>query len=442
MQSALSGKKKAIAGWCFYDWAMSAFNTIILTFVFGVYVTKGIAIDPNAASAAWAMTLGAAGAVVAILSPILGAVADRGGTIKPWLACLTAVATVATAALWFAKPDPVFLPWALFFVGLGVIAFELANVFYNAMLPRISPAAYWGRVSGWGWGLGYFGGLLALVACLVLLLQAERPLFGLLTRQEAEPVRATALLTALWYAVFSLPLFLWVRESRVAARPPMRQAISEGLAGLLGTLRALPRQPNLLRFFAASALWREGINTITAFGGIYAGIVFGMTEERLIVFAIVLNAAAGLGAIAFGWLDDGLGVKPTLIIALLGLVAATMFMLVVGTPWWAWAPHPGLPLDFTSDQQWLLIGGLALGCFFGPAQASARALMARLTPTGYENEYFGLYALTGRAAGVIGPLLYGAAVATFSSQRAGMATALAMLVFGLVGLFAVRTRRP
>lgn len=434
-------KPPAIAGWCLYDWAMSAFNTVIGTFVFSVYFTKGVAADPDQGSADWAFMLGLSGLVIAFLSPVLGAIADRGGRIKPWLAGCTIIAVAGSALLWLIRPDASYVLPALLLVGIASIAFELSNVFYNALLPVITPRSHLGRVSGWGWGVGYLGGLVCLVLSLALLLRADPPLFGLIAKTEAEPVRATSVLVAVWYAIFALPLFLLVPDRVPQAGMTAARAVREGWASLMATIRAMPRHANTLRFLIASALWRDGINTITAFGGIYAGIVFGMVEAQLILFAIALNVAAGLGAIGFAWADDRIGAKPTLIISLIGLIITGTSMVLVGTDAWAWAPVLSLPLDFTPDQQWLLLLGMGLGVFFGPAQAAARSMMARISPPGLETEFFGIYALTGRAVGVLGPLAYGFAVTAMGTQRAGMATVIVLFLLGTGLLLTVTERR-
>ncbi|MFY8095264.1 MAG: MFS transporter [Niveispirillum sp.] len=434
-------KPPAIAGWCVYDWAMSAFNTVIGTFVFSVYFTKGVAADPDQGSADWAFMLGLSGLLIALLSPVLGAIADRGGRIKPWLAACTLIAVIGSALLWFIRPDPSYALPALLLVGIASTAFELSNVFYNALLPVITPRGHLGRVSGWGWGVGYLGGLVCLILCLVLLLRADPPLFGLIGTTEAQPVRATSVLVAVWYAVFAVPLFLLVPDRLPQAGMSAARAVREGWASLMTTIRAMPRHANTLRFLIASALWRDGINTITAFGGIYAGIVFGMVEAQLILFAIALNVAAGLGAICFAWADDRIGAKPTLLISLIGLIITGSSMVLVGTDAWSWAPTLSLPLDFTPDQQWLLLLGMGLGVFFGPAQAAARSMMARISPPGLETEFFGIYALTGRAVGVLGPLAYGLAVTMLGSQRAGMATVIVLFLLGTALLLTVKERR-
>ncbi len=438
----LQGRRAAVAGWCLYDWAMSAFNTVIGTFVFSVYFTKGVSADPNQGTADWGLMLGLSGLAVAVLSPVLGAIADRGGPAKPWLAACTAIAVVGSAMLWFVRPLPDYALLALVVVGVASVAFELSYVFYNALLNRVAPPSHIGRVSGWGWGVGYLGGLGSLILCLVLLIQAEQPLFGLLGTEESQPVRATAVLVAVWYGLFALPLFLLVPDRAAVPGVPMGQAVAQGLATLWKTLKGLKAYGNVLRYLVASALWRDGINTITAFGGIFAGVLFGMDQGQLILFAILLNVAAGLGAIGFAWLDDLLGSKPTLVVSIVGLFLSGVALLAIGTPWWGWAPVLDLPVGaFTPEQQWVLVFGLVLGCFFGPAQAAARSMMARLAPPGMETEFFGLFALTGRAVGLLGPLAYGLAVEAFDTQRAGMATVLVLFAAGLAILLTVKEPR-
>ncbi|MFC7334686.1 MFS transporter [Rhodocista pekingensis] len=437
MAEGLQGRRAAVAGWCLYDWAMSAFNTVVGTFVFSRYFTDAVAADPESGARDWGFALALSGLAVAVLSPVLGAIADQGGRARPWLAVFTALTVAGSACLFLVRPDPSYILLALVAFGVAATAFELANVFYNALLQSVAPPGMIGRVSGWGWGVGYLGGLGALVLCLVLLIQTDRPLFGLLGTEDAAPVRATSVLVAVWYALFSLPLFLLVPD-RAPSGLSASEAVRRGLATLAGTIRHAGRRANTVRFLIASALWRDGISTITAFGGIFAGALFGMTTAQIIVFAILLNVSAGAGAIGFAWLDDRAGAKPTLLVSLGGLLLSGLAMLLVGTPWWAWAPDLSLPLDFTPDQQWLLVFGLLLGVFFGPAQAAARSMMARLSPPDMQTEFFGLYGLTGRAIGFIGPLAYGLATDAFQSQRAGMSTVLVLFLIGMALLLTVR----
>jgi MFS transporter, UMF1 family len=411
--------RRAVAAWCLYDWAISAFNTVIGTFVFSVYITKGVAADEVSGTAAWGQAMAAAGLILLIASPVLGAIADRAGPRKPWLAAMTAICVAATACLWFTRPDPADLLFALVMAGIATVAFELAGVFYNAMLAEVAPPAMLGRVSGWGWGVGYFGGLGCLAAALVGFVGDAPVVAQWLGNDAQQPIRATALLVAVWCGVFCLPLFLWVPEPALPRRP-LGQAVREGLAMLAATLRRARREANLLRFLIAGAFYRDGINTITAFGGIYAAGTFGMSFEEIVVFAIFLNIFAGSGAVGFAWIDDRMGARFTILASLAGLAACGGALLLV------------------SDKLWFWVFALGLGVFFGPAQAAGRTLMARLAPAGQEAEMFGLYGFAGRAVGFFGPLAFATATEIFASQRAGMATVLVFFTVGFVLMLKVK----
>jgi MFS transporter, UMF1 family len=411
--------RRAVASWCLYDWAISAFNTVIGTFVFSVYVTKGVAADEVSGTAAWGQAMAAAGFILLLASPVLGAIADRAGPRKPWLAAMTAICVAATACLWLTRPDPADLLFALVMAGIATVAFELAGVFYNAMLPEVAPPAMLGRVSGWGWGVGYFGGLGCLAAALAGFVGDAPVVAQWLGNDAQQPIRATALLVAAWCAVFCLPLFLWVPEPDMPRRP-LGQAVREGLAMLAATLRRARREADLLRFLIAGAFYRDGINTITAFGGIYAAGTFGMSFEEIVVFAIFLNVFAGSGAVGFAWIDDRMGARFTILVSLAGLAACGGALLLV------------------SDKLWFWVFALGLGVFFGPAQAAGRTLMARLAPAGQEAEMFGLYGFAGRAVGFFGPLAFAAATEAFASQRAGMATVLVFFAVGFVLMLKVK----
>jgi len=411
--------RRAVAAWCLYDWANSAYNTVITTFVFSVYFTRAVAQDEVMGTAAWSRAMALAGFAVAILSPVLGAVADRTGQRKPWLATFTAITVASTVMLYWVRPEPASIPLALTAVALGTIAFELANVFYNATLPSVAPRSMFGRVSGWGWGTGYFGGLACLVVALFGFVQAEAPVFGLFSSEDQENVRATALLVAAWFALFSLPLFLWVPDEP-STGVPLGQAVREGLAVLGRTLREVRKYKEIVRFLIASALYRDGINTITAFGGIYAAGTFGMSFEEIVLFAIVLNVVAGLGAVGFAWIDDRFGARLTILVSVAGLLVS------------------GVPLLLATDKQWFWVLALGLGLFFGPAQAAGRSMMARLSPPHMQGEMFGLYGLSGRVVGFFGPLVLGLVTEAFASQRAGMASILVFFAAGFALMLAVR----
>jgi MFS transporter, UMF1 family len=406
--------------WAFYDWANSAFPTVVSTFVIAAYFTRGIAPDAATGQAQWGWMQALAGFCIAALSPVLGAVVDAGGRRRAMLGLCTAATVVATALIWFARPDPAWTFWALLCVGLGTVFFELAAVFYNAMLPGLVPAERIGRLSGLAWGLGYAGGLACLSVALLLLVLPDPSPLGL-DRAAAEHVRATALLTAAWIALFGWPVLVMLPDPR-GARPGWGEAARTGLREIGRVVRSLPRRPALARFLLARLFYTDGLNTLFAFGAIYAAGVFGMGYEEILVFGIALNVTAGLGAAGFGLAEDRVGSRRMVMIALLAMIACGAGLLVVeGKPWfWALA--------------------LALGSVMGPAQAASRSLMARMAPPGEEAAHFGLFALSGRVTGFLGPAVLAAVTQATASQRAGMATVLVFLAAGVAVLATVRER--
>lgn len=413
------------AAWALFDWANSPFPTIIMTFVFGTYFTKAIAETPEAGTAQWGWAMALAGFLIAVLGPLTGAMADRMGRRKPWLGGFSALCIAACALMWFATPVPESTLLALALVVVAAIGFELGMVFYNAMLPDVAPAGMMGRLSGWAWGLGYAGGLAALVLALLAFVQAETPLFGL-DKTTAEHIRITPVVVAVWFAVFSLPTFLMVPEPPRGA--PFRKALGlavDDVRRLWGLFRTYPL---LARFLVARMIYTDGLNTLFAFGGIYAAGTFGLALDQVILLGIAMNITAGLGAAAFGWMDDLVGARATIIAGLIGLMILGSGLLVVESPIAFWAL------------------ALPMGLFFGPVQSASRSMVARLAPAELTTEIFGLYALTGKITAFAGPLVLGWATLIADSQRAGMATVLVFLGGGLVLLLraipATRTASP
>lgn len=413
--------RRARIAWCVYDWASSAFPTVIVTFVFAAYFTTAVAADKAAGTAQWSRALAISGIVIALLSPVLGAIADRSGRRKPWLAGCTLITVLGAGLLWYAQPDADYVVYALVCFALANIAFEIGQVFYNAMLPTIVPMERMGRLSGWGWGLGYAGGLSCLVVALFAFVQGNPPVFGL-DRDTAEHVRVVGPMVAIWFAVFCIPLFLFVPDAPRSGLPP-RTAAREGVTTLVATLKSVRRYREVAWFLLARVFYVDGMNTMFAFGGIYAAGTFGMTVAEVIQFGIALNITAGLGAAAFAWIDDRIGAKKTILIALCGLIAF------------------GIPLLLVESKMWFWIVGLPLGIFMGPAQAASRSLMARLAPADLRTEMFGLFAFSGKATAFLGPAILGAVTVALDSQRAGMATIVVFLTIGLA-ILVWKVREP
>lgn len=410
--------RRAVAAWCLFDWANSAFPAVITTFVFATYFTQAVAVDPVTGTAQWGHALAIAGLLIAVLSPILGSVADLTGKRKAWLAAFAALNVLAVAWLWFVRPSPDSVGLALVGIAVATIAFEIACVFYNALLPDLAPASHIGRVSGWGWGLGYVGGIVCLGIVLIVFVQAATPPFGL-DKDSAEHVRAAGPFSALWYTVFAIPLFVFVREP-ASHGLSFGAAIRQGLADLADTVRSLrhPDRKAVFWFLVAHMIYTDGLTTLFAFGGIYAAGTFGMELSEVIVFGVALNVTAGIGALAFAWIDDWIGPRRTIAFSLMALILISGALLIVESKPWFW----GL--------------GLVLGAFFGPVQSASRSMGARLAPPAHQAQLFGLLALSGRVTAFVGPAVLGWATAAAGSQRVGMATILAFFAVGLAILWA------
>lgn len=405
--------RRAVAAWCLYNWGSHVFPAVITTFVFATYFTQAVAPNPVLGTAWWGHAQATAGLIIAVLSPILGSIADLTGRRKLWLAGFTGLAVLCIAALWFVTPSPTSVWLGLVGIALATIASEVATVFYNALLPDIAPRAYVGRISGWGWGLGYVGGIIALALVLTIFVRAAVPPFGL-DKATAEPVRAAAPFSALWYAVFAVPLFFLVREP-TGTKLPLRVAVHRGLADLWATIVELwtSERRYVLWFLAAQMIYTDGLTTLFAFGGIYAAGTFGMSLSEVIVFGIALNVTAAIGALVFAWVDDWIGPRRTIALSLAAIIGLSVALLLIESKTWFW----GL--------------ALVLGMFFGPAQAASRSLIARVAPETHRSQMFGLFALSGRVTAFIGPAVLAWATSAFASQRAGMATIVLFFATGV-----------
>ena len=408
-----------IGVWCLYEWASSAFPIIVTTFIFATYFTTKIAPNEITGTYLWANAVALAGIIIAFLSPLFGAIADRSGFHKRWLFFFTWLCIISTSLLWFAYPKASAIPLTLTCLVIGTIGLEMALVFYNAFLPQLAPPHYLGRISGWGWGAGYMGGIVALMITLFVFVQTK---IAWIDTQQAEHIRLSGPFVALWYAVFSLPFFIFIPEMS-SSRQRIKKAIFAGWKDLLATLKRLPREKNILRYLIAHMVYTDGLNTLFAFGGIYAAGTYHLDFTQILIFGITMNIAAGTGAIGLAWLDDYLGSKPTILLSLICLMLA------------------GVPILFLHDK-YLFWGFAMLLCLFvGPTQAASRSLMARLIPEkNMQAEMFGLYALSGKVTAFIGPWLLGWATLAFQSQRVGVATIFIFFLVGALLLLGVKSR--
>lgn len=403
------GATRGRIAWAFYDWANSAFATLIVTFVFAAYFARAVVGDEVHGQQLWGTAASISGLAVAILAPILGAVADAGGPRKPWLAAFTTIAAIGSALLWGAEAAPAFALWGMAWYAIANLGIEFGAVFYNAMLPDLVPPARIGRWSGWAWGLGYAGGIVSMVIALVAFVLAQPPWFGL-DAATFEHIRIVGPLTGVWLVVFALPLFLFTPD-RDRKTTGTQQWVS-GLRTLGATLAKVRQHGNLVRFLIANMIYNDGLVTVFIFGGIFAAGAFGMTLTQVLEFGILLNVTAGIGAAAFGWIDDWVGPKRAILVALVGL-----FVTAAG----AVTTH--------STTMFWVYGG-CLGIFVGPVQAASRSLMSRIAPPDLRTEFFGLYALAGKVTAFMGPALVAAVTAATGSQRWGLSVLLAFFAVG------------
>ncbi len=412
-----------VLAWGLWDWGSSAYNAVILTFVFSVYLTDAVGRGlpgPIEAGAWLGFAIGAAGLVIALAAPVLGQRSDAAGRRKfatgAWTAC-----TVATmAALFTVREDYHWLWLGLLLLALGSIFYELASVSYNAMLVQVSTPATMGRVSGFGWSMGYFGGIVQLLLVYVGLIAGEGGALGVSTADGLN-IRVVALLAAAWFAVFAVPLLVVVPELPAADPGAARLGVVDSYRKLVHDLRDLYRaSPHTVYFLGASALYRDGLAAVFTFGAVLAVTVYGIGKGDVLLFGVAANVVSAAGALSGGVLEDRIGPKAVIMISLSGLLTAGVILLFVSGPTMFW------------------IFGLFLTLFVGPAQSSSRTFLARLAPSGREGQLFGLYATTGRAVSFVAPTLFGVAITVFGAQRAGIAGILVVLAAGLVALAPVR----
>lgn len=418
--------RSQVFAWGLWDWGSAAFNAVIVTFVFSVYLTDAVGDDlPGSVSASsWlGWSLGAAGLAIALLAPVTGQRADATGHRKRSLALLTTTVVGCMLAMYFVEDDHHFLWLGLLLLGVGSVLFELAQVPYFAMLRQVSRPDNIGRVSGFGWAMGYFGGIVLLLICYFGFIVGDgdtRGLFGVSTGSGLN-IRAVVVLAAVWFAVFAVPVLFAVPEL-----PPVPQAADgPGFFGsyrvLWNDLRALwTADRNTVGYLVASALFRDGLAGVFTFGAVLAVNVYGIASGDVLLFGVAANVVAALGALAAGRLDDRLGPKTVIVWSLSSMLATGALLMAVSGP-----------VGF-----WIL--GLLLCLFVGPAQSASRTFMARLSPAGREGQMFGLYATTGRAVSFLSPTLFGLFAWMFSSDRAGIIGLLVVLAAGLAALLAVR----
>lgn len=381
-----------VQAWALWDWGSAAFNAVITTFVFSVYITSDAFGEGASSKLGWA--LAGAGFLIALLAPISGQWADRSGRRTTWLAINTGLVIGAAAGMFFVRPSEEYLWLGLLLLAAGNVFFEFASVNYNAMLSEVSTPANVGRVSGYGWGLGYLGGIVLLLIVYFGLINPEVGLFGI-TDEQALDVRVTMLLCALWTLLFSLPVILTIRD-RPRTAPVPKVGLVDSYRALFRSIAGLWRSDrNTVWFLLSSAVFRDGLAGVFTFGAVIAARVFGFSDSDVILFGIAANVVAGIATIGFGYLDDRLGPKRLIVGSLVSMCIAGLVIFFL---------H-----DAGTTTFWIF--GLMLAIFVGPAQSASRTFLARLIPPGKEGEVFGLYATTGRAVSFLSPAGFALAIA-------------------------------
>lgn len=442
----VSTLRRPVLAWALWDWGSAAFNAVVTTFVFSTYLASSLFVNPAVVAAAngndddpalvraladnaslVGVALMIAGIVVALVAPVLGQRSDGTGRRKLWLGINTGLIVLSMAAMVFVEGTPEFLVLGATLIAVGNVFFEFASVNYYAMLTQVSTRENIGRVSGFGWGMGYVGGIVLLLLLLVLFIQSfgAPDAGGLLAvpKEGGLNIRLAVLASAVWFGVFAVPVLL-----RVPEIPPQQRRVRVGFfrsyVVLWGTLRSLWRDSRqVLLFLVASAVFRDGLAGVFTFGAIIAAQVFGFSSTEVLYFAVAANVVAGISTFFSGRLDDRFGPKRVIVVSLIGLIVLGSVILFIGT---------SVPAFW--------VAGLGLGLFVGPVQSASRSFLARVAPEGREGEIFGLYATTGRAVSFLAPGLFALFVGITGDTRLGIVGIVLILAVGLVLMVPVKAR--
>jgi len=381
--------KKEIFAWSFYDFANQPFTTIVISFIYSAFFVKVIAENEQLGTTMWTNAVSVTAVIVAVLSPILGAIADNGGYRKFFLISFTWICAIFCMLLYFPQSGDVF--FALFLFVIANISFEIATVFCNSYLPDLSERKNSGTISGFAWGLGFFGGLLALFLSLFLFPELD-----------SISIRKINILVGFWLLLFSIPTFLFIKEKK--KKKNSIRHIFDAYSTIKSTFKSISKYKIIYRFLISRLFFNDALVTIFALGGIYAVGTIDFSFNEVMQLGIVLNLAAGIGSFVFGYIEDKIGVYKVINITLLVLIFATLLAI--------YAPET----EYSKQLFWL--SGVLIGLMVGPNQSCSRSLMSRLTPSDKNNEFFGFFALTGKATSFIGPLLFGIFTSLYNQQTA------------------------
>ena len=405
---------KKILNFALYDFANSAFTTIIITFIFSTYFAKQIAPNPVLGQSYWGWAIGTTGILVAIIGPILGSYADKKNFTEFFIKLFTIICISLTTLLWFSKPSEKYLLFTLIIVALANFFYELSLIFYNSILKRISKTSDLGKSSGFSFALGYIGGILILIICIKIFIDNDVLPFGL-SKENSENIRAISIVVAVWYLIFSIP-FLFSLKKKINNKIELSSDNIKKIKNLIWNNGL----NNLGKFLIARMLYADGLNAIIVMGGIFAVGVFNLEIKDLLILSILMNVTAFIGAIVGGYANDKFSSKSVIIFSLLGLIISSSIIL------------------FVKSQLFFLIFAAINGFFIGPIQSASRVFITKSIDENNQASGFGLFALSGKLTSFIGPLLVSTITYISSSQRIGFSSAIILLLIGLLILLKVK----
>ena len=405
---------KKILNFALYDFANSAFTTIVITFIFSTYFAKQIAPNPILGQSYWGWAIGTTGILVAIIGPILGSIADKKNYTELFIKLFTIMCISLTALLWFSKPSEKYLLFTLIIVASANFFYELSLIFYNSILKRIAEPSDLGKSSGFSFALGYIGGILVLIICIKIFIDNDVLPFGL-SKENSENIRATSIVVAIWYLVFSIP-FIFSLKKKINNKIEVSSNNIKKIKDLIWNNGL----NNLGKFLIARMLYADGLNAIIVMGGIFAVGVFKLEIKDLLVLSILMNITAFIGAIVGGYANDKFTSKSVIIFSLLGLIFSSTIILVI------------------KAQLLFLVFAAINGFFIGPIQSASRVFITKSIDENNQASGFGLFALSGKLTSFIGPLLVSTITYISNSQRIGFSSAIILLFVGLLILLRVK----
>ena len=405
---------KKVFNFALYDFANSAFTTIIITFIFSTYFAKQIAPNPVLGQSYWGWAIGFTGLLVALIGPLIGSFADKKNCTEFFIKLFTIICIILTSFLWFSKPSEKYLLYTLIIVALANFFYELSLIFYNSILKRISNSNNLGKSSGFSFALGYIGGILILIVCIKIFIDNDVLPFGL-SKENSENIRATSIVVALWYLIFSIP-FLFSLKKKIKNKIEKSSNNIKKIKNLFWD-KGLN---NLGKFLIARMLYADGLNAIIIMGGIFAVGVFNLEIKDLLVLSVLMNITAFIGAIIGGYANDKFSSKSVIIFSLLGLIFSSTIILFIKT------------------KIFFLIFASINGFFIGPIQSASRVFITKSIDKNNQASGFGLFALSGKLTSFIGPLLVSTLTYISNSQRIGFSAAIILLLIGLLILLKVK----